>query len=180
MDRQPTLHDERVALRPLTEADRGEVTAIAADKRVWEQHPIHDRWKPEVFTPFFDEALEQGGALAAIDRASGAIAGSSQYRPTPFDPEAIEIGWTFISPAYWGTGFNPRMKRLMLAHALQSVPRVLLRIGETNIRSRKAAEAIGATLTDVVEDGEYQGQPARHVVYQVTCEGFASGPLAQL
>ena len=70
------------------------------------------------------------------------------------------------------------MKRLMLGHALAHAPRVLFRIGETNIRSRKAIEVVGGTLVEgMVEEGEYQSQPARHVVYEITREGFEAGPL---
>jgi RimJ/RimL family protein N-acetyltransferase len=38
------------------------------------------------------------------------------------------------------------MKRLMLDHAFRYVPKVIFRIGETNVRSRRAAEKIGARL----------------------------------
>ena len=49
MDRQPILETERLVLRPLTETDREALHAIASDPAVWEQHPIHDRWRREVF-----------------------------------------------------------------------------------------------------------------------------------
>ena len=57
MDRQPTLVTERLVLRPLTEDDREALYDIASDPMVWEQHPIHDRWRREVFDAFFDEGL---------------------------------------------------------------------------------------------------------------------------
>ena len=62
MDRQPTLETERLVLRPLAEADREALHEIASDPAVWEQHPIHDRWRREVFDAFFDEGLASGGA----------------------------------------------------------------------------------------------------------------------
>lgn len=182
MDRQPVLSGPALMLRPLVEEDRAALYAVASDPLVWAQHPIRDRWQRPVFDAMFEEALTAGGALVAVRPDSGAIAGSSQYRPTAFDPEAIEIGWTFLARQHWGTGLNHAMKRLMLAHALApapaGVPRVLFRIGENNVRSRKAMEAIGGVLTDMTEDGEYQGRPVRHVVYTIDRAGFASGPLA--
>lgn len=177
MNRQPTLSGERVELRPLRESDREALFAVASDPLVWEQHPVPDRWKPEVFGPFFDEALAKGGALVAIDRPTGRIAGGSQYRPTPHDSDAVEIGWTYLAREYWGSGFNREMKRLMLRHALESVPRVLFRVGDANWRSRKAMEKIGGKLTDITETGEYRGKPLRHVVYEITRDSFATGPL---
>ena len=182
MDRQPTLQSERLLLRPLAADDWDALYAVARDPLIWEQHPMHDRWREDVFRSYFDEALREAGALVAIAREDGRMAGCSQYRPTPFDPAAIEIGWTFLARAHWGTGLNHDMKRLMLAHALapepDGVPRVLFRVGETNIRSRKAMEAVGGVLTDMVEEGEYRGRSARHVIYEITRDGFANGPLA--
>ncbi len=35
--------------------------------RIWEQHPIKDRYKEEVFKGFFREALASGGALIVMD-----------------------------------------------------------------------------------------------------------------
>lgn len=179
MDRQPVLTGPRLTLRPLREADREALFAIAADPLLWEQHPINDRWQRAVFDAFIDEALAAGGALVAVLRDSGSLAGSSQFRATPLDPQAVEIGWTFLARAHWGTRLNHEMKRLMLAHALASVPRVLFRIGERNTRSRLAIEAVGGVLTNLVEEGSYRGRPVRHVVYTIDRAGFASGPLAR-
>lgn len=182
IDRQPVLEGERLLLRPLEPGDWDALHAVASDPLIWEQHPMHDRWREEVFRAYFDEALEAGGALAAILRGDGRIAGCSQFRPTSFDAQAIEIGWTFLAREHWGTRLNHEMKRLMLAHALAPAPkgvsRVLFRVGDTNIRSRTALERIGGRLTDMVEEGEYQGNPARHVIYEINREGFAKGPLA--
>ena len=69
MDRQPTLESERVLLRPLDVEDYDALFAIASDPAVWEQHPIHDRWREEVFIDFFRDALANEGALVVIDRA---------------------------------------------------------------------------------------------------------------
>ena len=60
MDRQRTLETERLVLRPLAEADRDALYEIASDPAVWEQHPIHDRWRREVFDAFLDEGLASG------------------------------------------------------------------------------------------------------------------------
>ncbi len=178
MDCQPTLESERLLLRPLRGDDWEALFAVASDPLVWEQHPIHDRWREDVFRGFFDEALREDGALVAVLREEDRIVGSSQFRACPIAPDETEIGWTFLERAQWGTGLNPAMKRLMLAHALESAPRVLFRIGDTNWRSRRALEKIGGALVeDMVEEGEYRGRPARHVVYEITREGFAHGPL---
>jgi RimJ/RimL family protein N-acetyltransferase len=179
MDRQPTLETERLVLRPLTEADREPLYAVAGDPAVWEQHPIHDRWRRDVFDAFFDQGLASGGALAVTDKATGAVLGSTRY--DKYDPEeggVVEIGWTYLAPRYWGKGINHEMKRAMLAHAFAHVALVEFRVGDTNYRSRNALEAIGAVRTDRYELEKYQGKRVVHLVYEITRESFATGPLA--
>ena len=178
MDRQPILEGERLRLRPLVAADREALFAVASDRLLWEQHPAHDRWQPEIFGRFFDEALREGGALVVVINDNERIVGSSQFRACPIAPSETEIGWTFLARDQWGGATNREMKRLMLGHALASVPRVLFRIGDTNWRSRKAMEKIGGKLTDMEERGSYLGMPIRHVVYEITREGFQDGSLA--
>ena len=179
MDRQPTLEGERLLLRPLREADWDGLYAVASDPLIWEQHPIVDRWREPVFRAYFDDALKAVGALAVELRATERIVGCSQFRPTPFDPEAIEIGWTFLERGQWGTGVNREMKRLMLAHAFESVARVLFRVDEHNIRSCMAMDRVGGRLTAMVEDSVFQGRPVRHVIYEIDRQTFASGPLSR-
>ncbi len=181
MDRQPVLEGERLLLRPLRPDDWDALYAVASDPMVWELHPASDRWKEDVFRRYFADALAQGGALAVIDRASGAIVGSSRMQAhDPANGGSVEIGWTFLARSHWGGEFNREMKRLMLAHALQFVERVDFRVGEHNLRSRRAMEKIGGRLTG--RDGgivETVSGPAHHVVYEITRQSFAEVPLRQ-
>jgi RimJ/RimL family protein N-acetyltransferase len=179
LDRQPTLEGETLLLRPLSEGDWDALFAVASDPLVWELHPANDRWKEGVFRAYFADALAQGGALAVIDKATGAIIGSSRMQAhDPANGGSVEIGWTFLARSHWGGETNREMKRLMLAHALQFVARVDFRVGEHNLRSRRAMEKIGGQLTD--RDGgvvETASGPAQHVVYAITRASFAAGPL---
>jgi len=185
LDRQPLLEGERYLLRPLEADDWTALYAIASDPAVWEQHPIQDRWREDVFRAFFDDALAKGGALAIIDKHKDAIIGSSRFqalRSAEEDEEeqsAVEIGWTFLSPRYWGKGANREVKRLMVGHALASVERVDFRVGEANWRSRIALEKIGAQQTRRTDLDRYEGKRVLHLVYAITREDFASGPLTQ-
>ena len=177
MDRQPVLTGSEVELRPLRAADWPALFAVASDPEIWAQHPMHDRWQEPVFRAFFDDALQAGGALAIVERESGRIVGSSQIRPHPLDETQTEIGWTFIARDRWGTGLNAQVKALVVAHVLAARHRVVFRVGETNARSRRAMEKIGGRLTDAVQEGTAHGRPVRHVVYEITRDDFAAGPL---
>ncbi len=178
MDRQPILEGERVTLRPLQEDDWDALYAIASDPALWEQHPIHDRWREGIFAGFFAEALAHQGALVVIDKASEQIIGSSQFRESEDEDGAfVEVGWTFFTPKVWGKGINQEVKRLMLTHAFQATDLVHFKVGETNYRSRIAVERIGAVRTRKTDLTQYQGKRVLHLIYALTKAEFESGPL---
>lgn len=166
-DRQPVLTGDRVALRPMTAADRDALYAVASDPLIWEVHPAHDRWQRPVFDAFFDAGLASGGALVILDRASGTVIGASRYDHYRSEADEIEIGWTFLARAYWGGGYNGEVKRLMLAHIHRFVGTVVFQVGEDNIRSRRALEKIGAVLRPGREMRMMAGTMKPHLSYVI-------------
>src|SRR5271154_3901136 len=131
-DLQPTLKGELLQLRPLRPEDWNDLYAVASDPLIWEQHPIKDRYKEEVFKGFFREAPESGGALIAIDSKDGRVVGSSRFHGYDKEKSEIEIGWTFLARSHWGVIYNKEMKQLMLRHALGFVKTVVFRVGPQN------------------------------------------------
>ncbi|WP_395331174.1 GNAT family N-acetyltransferase [Novosphingobium sp. BL-8H] len=176
MNRQPVLEGDRLVLRPLRADDWDALFAVASDREIWAVHPAHDRWQEPVFRRFFADAIAGGGAFAIVDKQSGAVIGSSRYGP--LEGDEIEIGWTFLARSYWGGGFNAEMKRLMLAHALAHFDRVVFMVGADNVISRKAMGHIGGRLTDRTFQREMCGVIVPHVLFEITSESFATGPLA--
>lgn len=123
----------------MAEADREPLYAVASDPQLWALHPAHDRWQRPVFDAFFNDALARGGALAIVERSTGAIIGTSRFQN--YDPQAggsVEIGWTFLARSHWGGGTNRELKRLTLGHALAQVERALFMVGADNLRSCRA------------------------------------------
>jgi RimJ/RimL family protein N-acetyltransferase len=150
---QPVLRGELLHLRPLRSDDFDALFAVAADPPIWEQHPARDRYQPEVFRAFFDEAIASGGAVIAADARDGQIIGGSRYHGYNAEQSEIEIGWTFLARAYWGGKYNGEMKELMLRHAFTFVDRVIFLIGQENYRSQRAVEKIGAIPAGTRIDG---------------------------
>ena len=166
-DLQPHLKGELIELRPLAPADWEDLFAVASDSLIWEQHPERDRYKENIFKDFFREALESGGAFVVIDKKTQRIIGSTRFYG--FDPEKseIEIGWTFLARKYWGGQFNAEMKRLLLNHAFKFVENVVFFVGETNFRSQKAMEKIGAIKLGTATRAYGNHPPARNVKYVI-------------
>ena len=151
-DLQPTLKSEMLELRPLLPDDFEELYAVASDPLIWEQHPNSDRYKPDVFRKFFDEALQSGGALIALDRKTGQVIGSSRFHCYDLERSEIEIGWTFLARSHWGGAYNGEMKRLMLSHAFKFVDNVIFLVDSNNLRSQRAVEKIGGVRAGIKTD----------------------------
>ena len=141
-DRQPILTGEILLLRPLQATDFADLYAVAADPLIWEQHPDKTRCQEEGFKRFFQEALESGGGLVAIDRSDGRIIGSSRFHGYDEETSEIEIGWTFLARSHWGGRYNREMKHLMLRHAFKFVNNVIFVVDFQNYRSQRAVVAV--------------------------------------
>ena len=151
-DLQPTLKSEMLELRPLLPDDFEALYAVASDPLIWQQHPNSDRYKPDVFRKFFDEALQSGGALIAIDCKTERVIGSSRFHCYDLERSEIEIGWTFLARSHWGGAYNGEMKRLMLSHAFKFVDNVIFSVGANNLRSQRALEKIGGVRAGAKTD----------------------------
>ena len=166
-DLQPTLIGELLELRPLRSEDFDRLYAVASDPLIWEQHPARDRHKEDVFREFFRESLESGGALIAVERATGRPIGSSRFHG--YDPigSEIEIGWTFLARSHWGGIYNAEMKQLMLRHAFQFVDHVVFLVGPHNHRSLRAVEKLGALRVGSRRDASGR----ESVLFRITAAG---------
>ena len=169
----PQLQGTRILLRPLLETDWEPLFQAAADPLIWELHPAHDRYKETVFRDYFDQAMASALAYAFVDINNGSVIGSSRYHG--FDPERseVEIGWTFLSRAYWGGSYNAEIKHLMLSWAFQHVDTCIFWVGTTNWRSRRAMEKIGGQL----REGTFQRSesPLPYVIYEISKKDFQRG-----
>jgi N-acetyltransferase len=167
-DFQPILKGELLELRPLRPEDFNALYSVASDPLIWEQHPIKDRYKKEVFKIFFREALESGGALIVIDSKDGQAIGSSRFHGYDREKSEIEVGWTFLAKSHWGGIYNGEMKLLMLRHAFKFVNSVIFLVGPQNLRSLRAVKKIGGVRVGSKPDGDGR----ESFVYQITASTF--------
>ena len=164
-DTQPTLENDKIILSPLRESDFEALYAVAADPRIWEQHPNKDRWQKDVFRTFFDGALQSRGAFKIILKSTGQIAGSTRIYDYSEQENSILIGYTFLATEHWGKGINPTVKTLLLNYLFRFVSRVYFYIGAANIRSQIAIGRIGARKVDEQEVTYYGELPKLNFVY---------------
>lgn len=172
MNFQSTLDGPTITLRPMAADDFDALYAVASDPLVWELHPMRDRYQLPVFQKLFDESMASGGALVTIDKADGKIIGSSRFSVDFSEGDEVEIGWSYLARSHWGGATNREMKHLMLTHAFADFPTVIFRIGEQNLRSRRAVEKIGGKLLDRRQVHQLPDRELVHVVYAIKREDF--------
>lgn len=151
-DYQPTLFGDLLQLRPLRVDDYRALFDVASDPLIWEQHPVKNRYDEPVFRSFFEDSLQSGGALVAIENDKQLVIGSSRFHGYDPTTSEVEIGWTFLARPYWGGSYNGEMKRLMLQHAFHFVGSVVLLVSPENLRSQRAVEKIGGVRYGVRSD----------------------------
>lgn len=124
---------------------------IGLDASLWQWTNISVR-TPDDMREYVARALaarEAGTELpyVTIDKASGRIAGSSRYMNIDRANRRVEVGSTWIAPAFQRTWINTEAKYLMFRHAFESMNclRVELKTDALNQRSRAAIVRVGAT-----------------------------------
>lgn len=152
MNLQPLLTNDIVTLKPLQKEDFEALYKVASDKLLWEQHPNFDRYKREVFEDFFEKALQSKGAFIITDTKTKEVIGSSRFYNYDEKSSIIVIGYTFIDRKLWGTHYNATVKKLMMEYAFQHVNNIQWHVGETNFRSQKAVEKLGAVKIGEIKD----------------------------
>ena len=143
-----TLKGEHLLIRKMLVNDFAELSFAMSDPKIWQDHPQKGRYQQAKIEFWFKQALQEN-ALAILDNNNNQLIGSSRYYEINPQQSEIAIGYTFLTTKYWGGKTNLELKELMLHHALHYFETVWLHIGEDNIRSRKAAEKIGATLDHI-------------------------------
>ena len=114
----------------------------------WIPYPMRT---PEDFQRVVDKAFteqDRGESVvfATVERSSGRVIGSTRYMNIDRANHRVEIGSTWIAPAWQRTSVNTEAKYLMLRHAfgVWKCIRVELKTDALNQKSRNAILRIGA------------------------------------
>jgi RimJ/RimL family protein N-acetyltransferase len=173
MDITPVmLAGRHVRLEPLSLDHVDGLCEIGFDEGVW-------RWTlatvqtPEDMREYVAAALkaqDEGTALpfATVEESSKRVIGSTRFGNIDKEHRRLEIGWTWIAPAWQRTIINTEAKYLMLSHAFETLGcnRVEFKTDSLNEKSRNALRRIGAQ-----EEGTFrnhmitQGGRLRHTIY---------------
>ncbi|HEX8815945.1 MAG TPA: GNAT family N-acetyltransferase [Terriglobales bacterium] len=165
----PTLRGRQIRVEPLElrHAD-GLVAASAGDKELYQWSPVpqgKDEAVGYIKTALAWRDAGTAAAFATIREDDDAVIGSTRFFNLEFwawpqgherhgrkEPDACEIGYTWLAGSAIRTGANTEAKFLMLEYAFETwrVLRVCLHTDVRNLRSRAAIERIGGKFEGVL------------------------------
>lgn len=161
--KHPTiLRGQEIELVPLENAHFEELFTAASDKELWALIPT-DCSDQNTFTKAYEFSLnerETGNQYPFVIRhlKTNRLIGSTRLFEIYPDDKKLEIGWTWIIKEYWGTTVNLECKLLLLTFCFETLnlSRVQLKTKDTNLRSRKAIEKIGAVFEGILRKDKIQ------------------------
>jgi RimJ/RimL family protein N-acetyltransferase len=181
------LEGRHLRLEPLTPAHHADLCEVGLDPDLWRWIPIPVR-TPEDMSIYIETALAEQASgrslpFAQIEQATGKAIGSTRYMNIETAHRRVEIGSTWIAPAWQRTPINSESKYLLLKHAFEVLGcmRVELKTDSLNERSRAAIRRIGA-----IEEGIFRNHMIvhtgriRHTVYYSIVDSEWPGVKAQL
>jgi RimJ/RimL family protein N-acetyltransferase len=144
------LEGSFVRLEPMGLEHHVGLTAVGLDPEIW-RRAIAPIRTPEEMRSYMEAALQlqrEGTTLpfVTVERSSGRVVGSTRFGNYDRPNHRIEIGWTWLAPAWQRTVTNTEAKYLMLTHAFERLGcvRVELKTDVLNSQSRNAILRIGA------------------------------------
>lgn len=157
------LEGTRVRLERMRLDHVDALAAVGLDESLWRFTPrrLHNRNDMSEYVGRALDGFRAGTMLpfVIIDAAAGAVIGSTRFGNIDRDNRRVEIGWTWITPAWQRTGANREAKYLLLEYAFEELDciRVEFKTDALNKISREALRGLGA-----VEEGTLRN----HVVVE--------------
>ena len=135
---------------PFSEAHREALKAACAeDDEIWQLYA--NNFGPEGFDASIDFYVENPRNQTFVLFDGDELAGMSSFLGIDGARLVLEIGGTYYRPHLRGTGFNRRVKDMMLERAFSSgIRRVEFRVDSRNLRSQAAMKKLGAVREGVM------------------------------
>jgi RimJ/RimL family protein N-acetyltransferase len=144
------MGDGQVRVEPLCEGHREALKAACAeDPQIW---PIYaTSYDSDHFDASFELLLARPTWRPFAVFSGDALVGMSCFISVDAERGVLEIGNTYYVPRMRGTGFNRRVKDLMIGRAIDcGFRRIEFRVDARNARSQAAMAKIGAVREGVM------------------------------
>lgn len=170
-----SLEGDGVRLEPLGPEHAGGLAAACRDGELWRlwftSVPAPDEVPAYIDTALAGQAAGHMLPWAVRDLASGAVVGSTRYHDIVAPIDLVEIGYTWYAARMQRTHVNTACKRLLLAHAFDTLGCAVvgLRTDTFNLRSQQAIERLGAKRDGVLRHHQARrdGSARDSVMYSI-------------
>lgn len=172
------LENEVVLLKPLAQEHRQGILEAASYPEIW-SHMSTTIEKMDDVNKFVDKAIDTKRAktefpFVIVDKKSGQIIGSTRFMDIDETHKRLEIGTTWITPAFWRTEINTNCKYLLLQHCFEvlNLQRVQIKTDHENVSSQRAIERLGATKEGILRNHMVRkdGTTRHTVMYSITLQ----------
>jgi N-acetyltransferase len=146
-----TLNGHHVRLEPVTLVHVPALWRAGAHEEIWRILPYTVRSEDEMRSYVASELAKQQAGLVVrfvtVAKATAQAVGSTSYLNIDHQHRRVEIGGTWITPAWQRSSINTEAKYLQLRHAFETSGciRVEFKTDALNTKSRQALARIGAT-----------------------------------
>ena len=156
----PTLEGFGVRLEPIREEHADAMAAIALDPSIWRYMNLRMATDTDVrawVSSAEHEDTQTSAHIWVTCLASGEVIGSTRLFDLDEHHRRGEIGFSWFTAPYRGSGVNPRVKLLQLSHAFETLGlrRVAFKTHHGNLQSQRGILKLGA---------KYEGTFRNHMV----------------
>ena len=160
MSHTPTLAGFGVRLEPIREEHAEAMATVALDPSIWKYMSLRFETAAEVQAWVLSTAREDRESSSQIwvtRLASGEVVGSTRLIDIDLQHLRGEIGFSWLTAPWRGSGVNPRVKLLQLTHAFETLGlrRVALKTHHQNLQSQRGILKLGA---------KYEGTFRNHII----------------
>lgn len=148
--RAEVLQGGHVVLEPIGREHVDELWGVGNHAELWQHMPFRPQ-SPDDLAALVERGLAAcaaGTGVTFVQRAqpAGEVVGSTSFMAVDPANRRLEIGATWITPAWQRTAINTEAKLLLLTHAFERLDciRVEFKTDARNERSQQALERIGA------------------------------------
>jgi RimJ/RimL family protein N-acetyltransferase len=124
-------------------------SACTEDLDIWAIYATN--FGPEGFNAAIDGYISNPRNRTFVLFEGDELAGMSSFLAMDEARQTLEIGGTYYRPKFRGTGFNRRVKEMMLKRAFScGIRRVEFKVDRRNVRSQAAMKKLGAVREGVM------------------------------
>ena len=144
------LETDKVILRPLQQDDISSFAGLVNEPSLWRYFTflLNNSVELQRWVETAVKEREEGKRIpfTIIEKATGAVCGSTSFGSISYYDKRIEIGWSWLGKHHQGTGINFHAKFCMLSYAFDVLnwERVEIKTDNLNERAKQGLRKIGA------------------------------------